>query len=792
MGRGVAPARLTQEGLRDYEFRMYLLQRPRSRLPIAALAAVALALSSCGGGGGGGGGGSALLQATCAVDTAGRVPFLTVLARATPAGGTVAAPIDATVTVIPSTIGTITGHFTIGTNGLGLGEVFGAGLVSGIRATVTATVDGTAATATCTSGGALPPIHPDATAGAGSITVTWPAVAGAAAYRVTVIDGDTGLTAAEQTVAASPVTLTTSLGVADLPEIRVAALSVTAAAAISGALPIPSASHESLLLTSAGAAGAGADWRVYDPQDFSGNTLTATFSALGPTEQVAVMLVNTEGTDRFTPTVTVSGTGAAPALISSPPAPSLLAMATGAPAEAAVDPRDGARQAHEALRRWDAARLASLAATSPVGLAAAPAALPAAPAAIGDARAFCHAFFQLNATTNQQETVVKRRPATLRAISPGGKAQFWVTDEVWQAFQDTVGLANLAAFWNTLGTAYDGPIKTALGTYFGDESDIDANGQMIFVFANLGSIGNAFPVGYFTPGDTLAIDAACTRSASNHGDFLYLTDPATFTSKGFPLADITNVEYPGTMAHELQHNVNFNERCVKNRVMPGCSSFKAEDDWVNEGLSMVSEDAAGYGLSANPADSDAEFVRVGSYLREYRDFSLTQWEGDPTGNYGGSHAFMRYWLDQQGPAYTKQVVSSGLYGRTGIEKVLGLPLETAMIRWANALVFSGETFSPLPAWDFPAGTNWSPLHDRLLWVDTSGGTAVRRSAFVDYTPLPALPSQAASFPGLRTDGWGLYLTGKGTGATATVTVSTPAPLKPHVVLVRFAGTLPRR
>jgi hypothetical protein len=762
-----------------------------SRLSAAALAAAALALASCGGGGGGGdAGGSALLQASCAVDSAGRVPFLTVLARATPAGGTVAAPIPATISVTNPTSGTITGSLTIGTNGVGLGEVFGAGLLRGVRATVTATVDGQAATATCVSGAGLPAVTPDATAAGGTITVTWPAVAGATAYRVALLDSATGLPSATQQVAASPATFTTALDVANLPEIRVAALSVTADAPITGALPVPSASHESFLLTSGTPTGGGAAWRVYDPRDFSGNTLTASFAGLGPTEQVAVLLVNTDGDDGFVPNLTVSGTGAAPARLAEP-LPSLrLAAATAEASGDAAGLRRGTDQAHEAFRRWDAARLAGLATSSPVGLAPATAAAPAVPAAVGDVRTFCHAVFQLG--TGGQEIVMRRRPATLRHVS--GQAQFWVTDETWAGFQATI--TDLPLFWSTVGGAYDAAIKPALGTYFGDESDVDANGQMIFLFGNLGSIGSAFPVGYFTPGDTLPLDttASCsgaTTRGSNHADALYLTDPATFTSKGFAAADIRDVEYPGTMAHELQHNVNYNERCVKSRVLPGCAAFNAEDDWVNEGLSMVSEDAAGFGLATTLADS--EFIRVGNYLRVYRDYSLTRWEGDPAGNYGGVHAFMRYWLDQQGPAFTKQVVTSGLYGRTGIEQVLGVPLETAMIRWANALVFSGESFSPLPEWDFASGPGvpWSPLHQTLKWVDRSGATAVLRDgAYVDYTPLP-LPA-TETFPPLRADGWGLYLTGKGTGGTATVTVTTIAPFKPHVVLVRFAGTLPRQ
>jgi hypothetical protein len=382
----------------------------------------------------------------------------------------------------------------------------------------------------------------------------------------------------------------------------------------------------------------------------------------------------------------------------------------------------------------------------------------------------------------------KVRAATLRAVSPGLEAQFWVVDAVWADFQATVG--DTAAFFDSLGAAYDGPIKTALGTYFGAESDVDANGQMMFVFAGLGSAGGAFPVGYFTAGDTFALDASpgCTGTASNHADVLYLTDPATFVSKGFTALDIRDVEYPGTMAHELQHNVNYNERCRVTRLA-SCSQGASEADWINEGLSMVSEDAAGYGLATTVTDS--EFIRVGNYLRVYRDFSLTAWEGDPAGNYGGVHAFMRYWLDQRDPTFTRQVVTSGVFGNAGVEQVLGMPLASAQLRLANALLFSGETFSPLPALDFDAGTTWSPLHQKLKWVDTSGPTTViRAGSYVDYTPLPK--PAAGNFPPLRADGWGAYLTGTGSGGPATVTVRTTAPRKPHVLVVRFSGDLPRQ
>ncbi len=550
--------------------------------------------------------------------------------------------------------------------------------------------------------------------------------------------------------------------------------------------------------------------RCFNPSQFSGNTLAVQVPTLGATERVAVLVVNAGGSDNKTgnPTtsVAVSGTGAAPALIASPaPALAPALVAGGAAAASLADRHRGMQEAHEALRRWDRARLAAL---PPEPLTAAPAPVSAAaamtPADVGTAtRSFCHAQYSLNVNTGA--TIISMVPAsaTLRAVSPGGKAQFWVTDAAWNgapASGTTPAIPSLtatladggstpAAFFQAVGSAYDGAITTALNTYFGAQSDYDGNGQMMFVFADLGSVGDAFVAGYFTAGDLRPLDASadCSGSASNAADVLFLTDPTTFVSKNFPVADLRDVEYPGTMAHELQHDVNWNERCRLTRL-PICNTFQSDDDWVNEGLSMVSEDAAGYGLATSLTDS--EFVRVGKYLREYRDYSLTRWESDPVGNYGGVHAFMRYWLDQEGPTFTRRVVTSGKTGTLGVAAVLGRPFSAAMLRFTNAAVFSGETFSPLPALDYAAGAAWSPLHQKLKWDRPlpAGGT-VRDDAYVDYTPLPV--PVGTPFPHLRQDGWGAFLTGTGSGAAATVTVTSTALLKPHVLVITFTGTLPR-
>jgi hypothetical protein len=84
--------------------------------------------------------------------------------------------------------------------------------------------------------------------------------------------------------------------------------------------------------------------------------------------------------------------------------------------------------------------------------------------------------------------------------------------------------------------------------------------------------------------------------------------------------------------------------------------------------------------------------------------------------------------------------------------------------WAR---FVPGTATPVP---------WFPLH-----------TTVGR---VKYT---ALQPGASLLTSLKSDGWGAYVSGTGTAATAsgeaTLAVSSGAGVKPHVAVVRFKGAL---
>jgi hypothetical protein len=581
-------------------------------------------------------------------------------------------------------------------------------------------------------------------------------------------------------------------------------------------------------------------YRLIGPADWpSGcSTLTVQATALGATERLGVLLVNAGGLDNATPTLTVSGTSVAAAA----PAP---VAAVAAPLLAAATPQPHDRSALEAgealvVARRRAATAAWLAdgaprpAPPPGQLQAAATAAPVVGDPWKDPRGPCVFSFTTNTT--------RRSPATLRHVTSaaGGHvdALFYVTDAVWTGFQNV--LTARPDFWATLDSYFEGTVDAtrnptgsrrilpALHESFGVETDIDGNGALIFLFADLGrTSAGAFTVGYFDATDVerpVDTTAGCTDPValgSNGADMLYLLDPCTFNkdgfnppaaacaastsgdTSGFPYSIVVDQEVPGTMAHELQHDVIYNTRCSAGHLS-SCPLIDdpAGDLWMNEGLAMTSEDFAGFGLNTSN-----ERGRVGRYLNCartnsslcYQDVSLTVWpasgQGDPTGHYGGAHAFLRWHADQADAGHaavssgitrarelTKALVGSPSGSKAAFAAASGLPFEEGFARFAVGALFSGEDamfasypgpLLPSPFLAYATGVPWSPLH-----------AVVGAVKYTKLQPGTALPTS------LHADGWGAYASGLGTGATATLTVTSSASVKPRVAVVRFKGTLP--
>lgn len=624
------------------------------------------------------------------------------------------------------------------------------------------------------------------------------------------------------------------------PPLAGGALAVLLLAACGGSDPAPPAVCVAPADVTVDAA---TSWKLFGPDDWNPAcaTLTVHAPALAADERLALVLVNAGGLDTATPSITLAGTlafsaadGAPVASLAPPPLDAPSALASLAPAEAPYD-RSAIEAGHALVvaRRQASSRAmlaveASLPGRAQSRILAVGANCPVTDPEVGTKRNFC-----VDKLTGSQRSS-EARTATLQHVTPN--ALFYVTDDVWPAVRSVLlgRVTNPADLWLDFEDYFEGTskgtrnlaglkrIRDALHQSFGQESDYDANCRVTFLFANLtkdfpaGS--SSIVVGFFDPWDLQAPDPGlqdtvptCTGSSttgavgppgSNGADMLYLLDPATFIGKtGRSASDVLDGELPGTMAHELQHNVIENTRCRPSRTS-ACQGLDdpAGDLWLNEGLSMVSEDFAGFGLNTT-----AGRARVGVYLScrkpspDYlchRDASLTTWPtdaagnstgGDPYGNYGGSHAFLRWHLDQAADpsAFSRAMVASTQPSRAAFSSASGLSFEEGYARFGTAALFSGEDamftgypLKPSPDWSFAAAPAlWSPLH-----------AAVGR---VGYTSLPR-PGTAAGAPfptSLKKDGWGSFVTGKGRGTEATLTITSTAAVKPRVAVVRFKGNL---
>jgi hypothetical protein len=391
-------------------------------------------------------------------------------------------------------------------------------------------------------------------------------------------------------------------------------------------------------------------------------------------------------------------------------------------------------------------------------------------------------------------------------------------DEFW-ARLDSYWEGRALETWNPSGAK---SIRAAVTGSFGAISDYDRNQRVIFLLTNLSSGSSAnFFAGYFDPNDALTADTTtgCTGGGSNGADMLYLMDPADYASKGYLIDTVVNEELPSVMSHELQHDALFNARCCTGHVpcdpgrnqsaRCGASSDGAEggDLWLNEGLSMVAEDVAGFGLHTASGRN-----RVGNYLSCassnlsdpclgshtcHENASLTAWPtsttpyvcdsthtfkvADPYGNYGGVHGFLRWHLDQQAKAgagapatFLRGLVGAQTPSKQAVAAGSGLSFEEGLARFAAATLFSGWSADPVPAWDFASGVPWSPWH-------LGDGTL----PWPSYATLGATSATST----LRVDGWRAWQTGAATGGDAVLTVTTRASARPRLVVSRVAKAL---
>ena len=551
-------------------------------------------------------------------------------------------------------------------------------------------------------GGSSLPDPVRASARDGSVEVWWDPAPGVIASRVQLADLDRGTAASEAVVVRG----------------AHAVLPGTA----SGVWVDRSPGARTAAVVGAGAAGGnGSDWQIFAPWDFRSGALEARFDRLAAGERIGVLLVNFAGRDGAGAEVMVDGAAATGATVQQ------RAALTAAPPSPLL---------HESMR----ARESALALEQP---AAAETLEP------GARRSFC-------VVPGLDFSRHLRKPATL-AVSTA-HADVYIDDEDLGAYEGP----DLQA----LAQAFEERVWPPVTATFGAPPDVDGNGKLLVLLTHeLGAhLNGGWLIGYFGNADLVRErddSPGCSGTGSNHGEIVFLNDARNGVENGYARADLFSSVYPATLAHEMQHLINFARRCV----LRSCDGPEAV--WINEALSKVAEDVAGYGWNGpgGRAEGTAYLGRGDGALRGYDGRSLTRWEGDPIGNYQGAHSFLRLFADRLGADLPARV-AAGAGGVAGLEAVLGLPMPMAMAEWATALLLSNEEGAP---YSF-SGAAWSPLHDRMRHLET----------------------RAPGAQSLRADGIAAVMSGAGLDGPARVVVRSREDRPPYVVVVKTRASFPAR
>ncbi len=217
--------------------------------------------------------------------------------------------------------------------------------------------------------------------------------------------------------------------------------------------------------------------------------------------------------------------------------------------------------------------------------------------------------------------------AKLMAISK--HAYFWLDTASLATTHSGEGATD--ADWQAAARSFDATYE-AVRAVFGSEDSpgIDGDPRLYIVHSNsLGNIG-----GYFSGQDTLP---RVVEPNSNQHEMFYMS---ILNAGG-----IGSDYYNATLAHEFQH-------MIEHHLDPG------EALWVNEGMSKLAQQIAGY-----PGDEN-----VPDYLDD-PDQSLSFF-GNQLQDYGQAYLFIDYLYEQLGPGFITALAANPAHGLAGVDATL--------------------------------------------------------------------------------------------------------------------------
>lgn len=266
--------------------------------------------------------------------------------------------------------------------------------------------------------------------------------------------------------------------------------------------------------------------------------------------------------------------------------------------------------------------------------------------------------------------------ATVKAV--GANVVVVVDDALLKAGKGSITLeARVAEMVQT----FDDIIYPLNTQTFGSEPKPGVDGiNPIFLLISpaVGNYGKDTTLGYFAQRDCFLArgDGPKAIQRSNQKEMIYVS--SRIVLEGSP------DDYLGTVAHEFQHMINFNQKVLvaKNRA--------SEDLWIDEGMAMYAIEATGYGLFGGGQVLGAH---VKAFQSEPSAYSLTDWDGNPEGSgYGSVYLLMVYMADRFGPEIIKEIVTGKGIGIANLDEVLakrGTSFARVFHDWAAANAIDG-------------------------------------------------------------------------------------------------------
>ncbi len=322
---------------------------------------------------------------------------------------------------------------------------------------------------------------------------------------------------------------------------------------------------------------------------------------------------------------------------------------------------------------------------------------------------------------------------------------------------------------NIMSTRFDETILPRLRTVFGNESDVNSDGGVNFLFTTLTDPHSQGINGYFNPYDLYTgTHTPPPDSQANGQEILYLLPP--WEASGHMGSTSSYLEL---IAHEFQHSIYFYRKYLLHDNVDG-----EENVYITEGMSALAEDISGFGtgtyFTTLAALNSPDDLSVNDMIR-----SITGYITDRDGVLrGGVHLFFRYLYDQYGgdvldgsgliestsggAQFIRQLVDSAELGVANLESITGSNTEDIAFNWYIAMMVDdrvddgGNPLNTGPKYNYLEPTTdpisgrerGTTMFDSYMGVDKTGpvirpidsSDGIIRAGGVEYISFTALES----------------------------------------------------